>query len=61
MKCESDCSGVKEYSDGIFSYCMCSARIMNTACAANITHKTNGNRPAKVVEISMEGANDVQK
>ena len=48
---EEDCSEVQDYSDGTFSYCLCSARIMNTVCCANITHKRDGNRPAKVIEI----------
>jgi len=53
-KHEEDCNKIKDYSDGIFSYCLCEARIMNTVCDANIKHKTNGNRPAKVLEAKIK-------
>ena len=54
---EEDCNGIEEYSDGIFSYCLCSARIMNTVCGANIKHKREGTRPAKVVTITHKEEN----
>lgn len=39
MVCEADCNGRKDYSDGVFSYCLCEARVMNTFVGASIRPK----------------------
>ena len=38
-KCDKDCSSIKDYTDGIFSYCLCEARAMNTYVGAKIRPK----------------------
>jgi len=53
---DRDCSEVKDYSDGIFDYCLCEARVMNAVCEASVEHKTNGNRPSKVITANVAGA-----
>lgn len=37
---DEDCNKIKDYTDGIFSYCLCEARIMNTIVGADIKHKS---------------------
>jgi len=50
-KCEKDCNGSKDYSDGIFNYCLCGTRLINTSCNANITHNRTGKRPQKTIRL----------
>lgn len=54
-RCEEDCNGSKNYSDGFLGYCLCEARAINTICGANVTHNKTSHRPVKIIAITLEG------
>jgi len=58
IECEEDCDGINNYSDGIFHYCMCRARRMNTFVNANVIHDRTGKRPVKEITITYGGEED---
>lgn len=38
-ECNERCNGQQKYTDGVFWYCACRARIMNIIVGAGIKHK----------------------